>query len=470
MRTLEAVRALFHPGQVVRVVQNTKRPELDGTLRLLTKVGAGVMEATVLTGPGEGKTGFRMTLPTLVRDVVSVDATTVSYRFGDGQHTLTLSSVGAAPDAATLRSRVATPAELAATSTVEVASDGPYAILDGQRLIAIADDYATIHWTADGVSTTDAEAAHAMISDAAAASPPPTTTVRVRLTSADLPGMPIGAAGTVARRGDWPPLVRFDLDGSERAVPDDALAVQRGRLIVVEGPAGVGTTRTAEALRDALALHVPVRLVREPVGRDRALALVDDVVKPLLAGGAWVVVDRPAVRSLAHGVVDDQLGVGEAVRDCVFAACGVHVDRTLLLDVTARVAQDRWRGSAAGEDRMQNAGVFLMAASAVHRGLAAAWPERFVTIDADHPVHGVAAAIGRDARRPAVAGVRRRVREPGARPLRPGRGADQRQVGAGERVPLQRRDDGGPDARRAAALQRLRRADAPRSRRRRAAP
>ena len=323
MRTLKAVRALFHPGQVVRVVQNTKRPELDGTLRLLTKVGAGVMEATVLTGPGEGKTGFRMTLPTLVRDVVSVDATTVSYRFGDGQHTLTLSSVGAAPDAATLRSRVATPAELAATSTVEVASDGPYAILDGQRLIAIADDYATIHWTADGVSTTDAEAAHAMISDAAAASPPPTTTVRVRLTSADLPGMPIGAAGTVARRGDWPPLVRFDLDGSERAVPDDALAVQRGRLIVVEGPAGVGTTRTAEALRDALALHVPVRLVCEPVGRDRALALVDDVVKPLLAGGAWVVVDRPAVRSLAHGVVDDQLGVGEAVRDCVsrHAAC-----------------------------------------------------------------------------------------------------------------------------------------------------
>ena len=168
--------------------------------------------------------------------------------------------------------------------------------------------------------------------------------------------------------------------------------VQRGRLIVLEGPAGVGTTATAAALRDALALHVPVRLVTEPVLPEPARALIEEVVKPLLAEGVWVVVDRPAVMSLAHGVVDDQLGVGEAVRNCVFAACGVHVDRTLLLDVTALVARERWRASTATEDRVRGADVFFMAASAVHRALAAAWPEWFVTIDANHPVHGVTAS------------------------------------------------------------------------------
>ena len=392
MRTLDAVRALFHPGQIIRVVENTKRAELDGTLRLLTKVAARAMEATVLTGPGEGTPGFRMPLPTRAGDVVAIDATTVSYRFGNGAHTLTLSTVAVIPDAATLRSRIATPAELAATDTAAVASDGPYAILDGQRLIAIADDYATICWTADGVSQAEAEAAHAVITDAATASPPPSTATRVRVASSNLQGLPIGAAGTVAQRGTWAPVVRFDLDGSERAVVDDDMMVQRGRLIVVEGPAGVGTTTTAAALRDALALHVPVQLVCEPGGRDRAVALVDDVVTALLAEGVWVIVDRPAGRSLAHGVVDDELGVGEAVRDCVFDARGVHVDRTLLLDVTARVARERWQDAAAPEVPMQNAGVFFMAAAAVHRALTGTWPQRFVTIDAGHPVHGVAAA------------------------------------------------------------------------------
>src|SRR5438270_7579462 len=114
-----------------------------------------------------------------------------------------------------------------------------------------------------------------------------------------------------------------------------------GRLITIEGIDGAGKTTLADALEKELrARGLDVRLLREPGGvgiaervrelvKDPALRigaraeallyasaraqLVEEAVEPLLASGAWVLLDRFVDSSLAYQGGGRKLGVEEVL-------------------------------------------------------------------------------------------------------------------------------------------------------------
>jgi hypothetical protein len=101
MRTVEKVRALFSEGAVLECVENTYRPELNGSRRRIDKLGKTFADCTTLDGPDAGKPGgFYMSLPSRAGDVVELTDDTVTYRLdgpaaNDGaEHTVTLRVVG----------------------------------------------------------------------------------------------------------------------------------------------------------------------------------------------------------------------------------------------------------------------------------------------------------------------------------------------------------------------------------------
>jgi hypothetical protein len=88
MTTLDKVRALFPLGAEVECVDNTYRPELNGTSRRITRVQKQRLGVEVLSGPGVGEP-FDMVLPSRARDVIELTADRVKYRLGRGEHTAT---------------------------------------------------------------------------------------------------------------------------------------------------------------------------------------------------------------------------------------------------------------------------------------------------------------------------------------------------------------------------------------------
>jgi len=192
--------------------------------------------------------------------------------------------------------------------------------------------------------------------------------------------------------------------------PDSFRAV----LITVEGIDGAGKTTLVAALAGALrARGCDVEVLREPGGvelseRLRALVkdpgltvgaraealvyaaaraqLVEERLRPLLAGGRWVLLDRFVDSSLAYQGAARGLGV-EAVRALnAFATGGLRPDRTLLLRVEPRVGLARVGGRGGQEDRIEREReAFWLACARAYDALAAAEPERWVVIDAAQP-------------------------------------------------------------------------------------
>jgi dTMP kinase len=194
-----------------------------------------------------------------------------------------------------------------------------------------------------------------------------------------------------------------------------------GRLITVEGIDGAGKTTLVAGLAAALAERGrPVVVLREPGGvevSERIRALVKDPglevdpraeallyaaaraqlvvqeLRPRLARGEWVLLDRFVDSSLAYQGAGRGLGV-EAVRALnAFGTGGLVPDRTLLLrlDPAAAAARQAGRGEAA--DRLEReAGAFFAAVAAAYDALAAAEPGRFRVLDAAAPPADVLAA------------------------------------------------------------------------------
>src|ERR687895_703947 len=133
-------------------------------------------------------------------------------------------------------------------------------------------------------------------------------------------------------------------------------------LITVEGIDGAGKTTLISAAARA--------------------QLVEERLRPLLAAGRRVLLDRFVDSSLAYQGAGRGLGV-EAVRELNrFATGGLVPDRTLLL----RIDPARGLGRIAGRpaDRLEREdGAFFAAVAAAYDALAAAEPERFAVIDAD---------------------------------------------------------------------------------------
>ena len=184
-----------------------------------------------------------------------------------------------------------------------------------------------------------------------------------------------------------------------------------GRLVTIEGLDGAGKTTLASGLAAALADRgVDARLLREPGGvelseelrtlvkdparvigpRAEALLyaaaraqLVDELLAPLLAEGAWVLLDRFVDSSLAYQGAGRGLGVQEVRALNAFATGGLQADRTLLLRLDPAASRERAQGRLLPEDRLEAAGEdFFAAVARAYDDLAAAEPERIRVLDA----------------------------------------------------------------------------------------
>jgi len=191
-------------------------------------------------------------------------------------------------------------------------------------------------------------------------------------------------------------------------------------LITVEGIDGAGKTTLVAGLADALrARGREVDVLREPGGvelseRLRALVkdpaldvgaraealiyaaaraqLVDERLRPLLASGRLVLLDRYVDSSLAYQGAGRGLGI-EAVRALnAFATGGLAPDRTLLLRLEPGAALARVGGRGEEEDRIEREReAFWTACARAYDELAAAEPERWVVLDAAQPPERVLA-------------------------------------------------------------------------------
>jgi len=149
----------------------------------------------------------------------------------------------------------------------------------------------------------------------------------------------------------------------------------RGRLIALEGIDGCGKSTQARRLADALGalltfepgatrLGKAVRRlaldpsVAEPVPRAEALLMaadraqhVDEVIRPALASGRWVVTDRFSGSTLAYQGAGRGLDIDDLRRIVDWAVAGIVPDLSVLVDVT--VATARLRLAEGSPDRLE---------------------------------------------------------------------------------------------------------------------
>ena len=192
-----------------------------------------------------------------------------------------------------------------------------------------------------------------------------------------------------------------------------------GRLITVEGLDGAGKTTLIGALAEALQERGrEVLVLREPGGvalseRIRELVkdpgfdtdphaeallyaaaraqLVAEQLRPLLAAGRWLLLDRFVDSSLAYQGAGRRLGIEEIAGLNRFATGGLTPDRTLLLRIDPERGLARIAGREA--DRLERAGgEFFARIAQTYDELAAAEPDRFIVLDATEPPETVLAA------------------------------------------------------------------------------
>ena len=200
-----------------------------------------------------------------------------------------------------------------------------------------------------------------------------------------------------------------------------------GRFITFEGGEGCGKSTQIRILAERLrAAGKDVLLTREPGGTElaekiRALVreesadppniraetllflasraqVVENVIRPALAAGMWVLCDRFADSTFAYQGYGRGLDLDEIKRINSFATGGLVPDRTVLLDVSPEVSAKRMRAREVATntdaDRMEKAGDDFHAR--LKKGfleLAAAEPERFAVISADGGVEEVGEAV-----------------------------------------------------------------------------
>ncbi|MFT4034001.1 MAG: dTMP kinase [Patulibacter sp.] len=194
----------------------------------------------------------------------------------------------------------------------------------------------------------------------------------------------------------------------------------RGRLISVEGLDGTGKTTVCEALAARLRDHeVQVLRLREPGGTavgehirglladpSRSLTprtelllfaaaraeLAETVIRPALASGSWVLLDRYIDSTLAYQGAGRQLGDELVHTVNAVATGGLLPDRTLLLHAPVEVRARRIGGRGEAPDRLERAGDELFARTqARYEQLLGEQPERVRAVDASGTPDEVAA-------------------------------------------------------------------------------
>jgi dTMP kinase len=186
-----------------------------------------------------------------------------------------------------------------------------------------------------------------------------------------------------------------------------------GKFITFEGGEGTGKSTQASLLAGRLkGLGIEVVLTREPGGSAGAEVIrhvilsgaakplgpdveavlfaaaradhLDQVIRPALERGAWVVCDRfvdsTRVYQGALGQVDPRL-----LRGLERVTIGTAVpDLTVILDIAPEIGLPRARSRGANADRFENEGQdFHEQLRAAYREIAAREPGRCILIDAD---------------------------------------------------------------------------------------
>jgi dTMP kinase len=187
--------------------------------------------------------------------------------------------------------------------------------------------------------------------------------------------------------------------------------VQQGRFITVEGTEGVGKSTNIDFLCHLLhARGIDIVLTREPggtplaeelrelllspreerVSQDTELLLmfaaraqhIENVIRPALARGAWVISDRFTDATFAYqgggrGVDEEHIRLLETL-----VQHGLHPDLTLLLDLDVEVGLMR-ASARSTPDRFEQEKVdFFSKVRQAYLQRAANEPERFAIIDA----------------------------------------------------------------------------------------
>jgi dTMP kinase len=184
-----------------------------------------------------------------------------------------------------------------------------------------------------------------------------------------------------------------------------------GCLITIEGLDGAGKSTLATALLAVLRERgVTIELLREPGGvevserlrelvkdpslrigaRAEALIyaaaraqLVEQRVRPVLAAGDWVLLDRFIDSSLAYQGAARGLGVAAVAEINAFATDGLRADRTLLLRIDPATGRARQSDRGEQPDRLEREDASFFAAIAdAYDALVAAEPARIRVIDA----------------------------------------------------------------------------------------
>lgn len=194
-------------------------------------------------------------------------------------------------------------------------------------------------------------------------------------------------------------------------------------FITLEGPEGSGKTTQMAPLADFLSQSGhEVLMVREPGGSEigeqiRGVIMnmkntamhprteillflasraqfVEEVVRPALAAGKWVLCDRYADSTLAYQGYGHQVDLDILRRLLHFATGGLTPDLTLLLDIETQAGLERKR-RAGGEWNRLDAypPEFHRRVRQGYLELARQEPQRWVVIDASQPGEVVQSAI-----------------------------------------------------------------------------
>lgn len=187
-----------------------------------------------------------------------------------------------------------------------------------------------------------------------------------------------------------------------------------GTLITLEGIDGAGKSTLARGMSAALIDRgVDVELLREPGGvataeairelvhdparpigaRAEALLfaaaraqLVEEVIEPRLAAGAFLLVDRFVDSSLVYQGAGRGLGLAAIAELNRFATGGLIPDRTLLLDLDPELARERSGERGDTADRFEQESVtFFAGLASAYRERAKAEPTRVRVLDASRP-------------------------------------------------------------------------------------
>jgi dTMP kinase len=175
------------------------------------------------------------------------------------------------------------------------------------------------------------------------------------------------------------------VDGAGKTTLARSLGQKLGAIVLRE-PGGVEVSERIRALVQDPALEVDPRAEALLYAAARA-QLVAERVRPALASGQTVVLDRFVDSSLAYqggGRGLEVRGINE------FATGGLTPDVTLLLRVDPREARARKHGAP---DRLESEpDAFFEAVARAYDALAAAEPARFRVLDASVPAEEVLGA------------------------------------------------------------------------------